>query len=130
VGEPLGRPARLRWGEPAGGDQVFLSDESIGRSGSGSNREEAAVAMGGRADGGQEMMLKAQHRCGTPPQPRWGRDAQTTRDVLSGGQVGSQGGHGELPTDWPRGGHGLWTRPRDGLRVNDYLQKTLRYVVK
>jgi hypothetical protein len=40
VGEPLGGPARLRWGEPAGGDQVFPSDESGGRSGGGGGREE------------------------------------------------------------------------------------------
>jgi hypothetical protein len=69
VGEPLGHPALLRWGEPVGGDQVFLSDESGERSGGCSGGEEAAVAkgMGSRADGGQEKMLKAQHRCRTSP---------------------------------------------------------------
>jgi hypothetical protein len=62
-----------------------------------------AMGMGSRADGGQEKMLKAQHRCRTSP--RRGRDARTAGEVLSGGQVGCTE---VVATDWPRGGCGLW----------------------
>jgi hypothetical protein len=45
------------------------------------------------ADGGHEMMSKVQHRDGTPP--RRGRDARTAGEILSAGQVGLEGGHGD-----------------------------------
>ena len=117
MGEVLGGPARLRWGEPAGGDQVFFSDESDAGSGGGSGGEEAAVARRGRADGGQEMMSKAQHRDGAPP--RRGRDARTAGEVLSAGQVGLQGGHGDrlAPRRLWFGGRPNWRWTTNGRLV-------------
>jgi len=89
----------LRWVNPleALPNCAGVSPQVMTRYSSAKNRagEVAVVAVAREchADGGQEMMSKVQHRNGTPP--RRGRDTQTAGEVLSAGQVGLEGGHGD-----------------------------------